>query len=694
MSALSEALLRPRILLVTGKGGVGRSAAAAGWARVLAARGIPVLLTEAPPEDGKEADGHPPSALARLFGRDRLPSEVEQWTPGLSLRALSARRGQERFLGRALHTETLARAALGSEAIGRLLDAAPSLRELGIFHDLHLLLKDLDPRTRVIIDMPATGHALAATSVPRLLRRLIPAGPLHESLGHLESRLKDPDFAGALVVTLPEELPVTEGLELAGALRESGVKVAAFAMNRALELGLPPEESDALWARLSARPAPGRETLRRARESHRAREILAREAGAPVAELGESILPGDEAVLNHLMAEWERAGWGEGEGAPAPSWAPSPAQPLAPVAAIDAEAERLARAQLRGLAATRTIIVCCGAGGVGKTTTSAALAIAAARAGRRVLALTIDPSKRLAQCLGVERNPKAPVTLRDDRARAFGITGAGRLDAWMLDPRQVADDAVARIVQDPEAREAILRNSVYRHATALVSGMQEYTAMEALHSFLKDGRYDLVILDTPPSRHALDFLEAPSRLSAFLDGRIFRLFLPKEGGFVQRAASTLVQQVLTAVFGREFATDLVGFLGSAARLLRSLKGDVLGARESLASPDAAFLVVSSPAPAALEEAHYLQGRLAAMGLPLQGMILNRSLARLAGVAPETSGPLAPWAVREAAEASRHAEILAGLRSTGGGAWALALPPASRPEDEGGTLAELADDLLG
>jgi anion-transporting ArsA/GET3 family ATPase len=551
----------------------------------------------------------------------------------------------------------------------------------------------------VVIDMPATGHALAVTSVPRMLRRLIPGGPLHEALGAVESRLRDPAFTGALVVSLPEVLPATEAVDLAASLAESGVSVVGTVFNRCIGARLDEAECAAMGRHFAAHPGPGRETLRRLVQARGAREILKQAGREPLVDLPEA----HSLAAADVVEELTRVLTGE---ASTPSEAKVGSR--GGIGSDDGADESAARAKLRDLLEHRKVLVCCGAGGVGKTTASAALAVAATRLGRRVLVLTIDPSKRLAQCLGVERNPPGPVPLPRDRLRSLGLENAtGTLHAWMLDPKQVADSAVDRLVKDPSSKEGILRNPVYRHATALVSGMQEYTAMEALHGFLRDDSYDLIILDTPPSRHALDFLEAPSRLSAFLDGRIFRLFLPKAGGMVRRAASSVVQQVLTAVFGREFASDLVGFLGTAARLLSSLKGDVLGARDQLASARSGFLVVTSPAPAALDEARFLRERLEGLGVPFEGILLNRSLARWSGVSgrpPEDPAlleawkKLSPWALREELDAERHHRLAGELRAWGGagpsgGPWVVALPPASLPEDEGGTLGELASDLL-
>ncbi|MBI3726047.1 ArsA family ATPase, partial [bacterium] len=257
---------------------------------------------------------------------------------------------------------------------------------------------------------------------------------------------------------------------------------------------------------------------------------------------------------------------------------------------------------LESLVRDLQIIVCCGAGGVGKTTTAAALALAGARMGRRVLVLTIDPSRRLAETLGVARNPPRPVPLPQDRLTAAEIVLPAYLEAWMLDPKLIADEAVRRLTRTEEEAERILKNRIYQQVTAMVAGMHEYTAMEALHELVREGRYDLVVLDTPPSRNALDFLEAPGRLASFLDGKIFRLFLPKEGGIIRRAASALVNRVLQGVFGAEFAGDLTVFFSTFSGIFGALNRNVTKMREFLSRPNVAFLLVTSPQAAALLEA--------------------------------------------------------------------------------------------
>ncbi len=358
---------------------------------------------------------------------------------------------------------------------------------------------------------------------------------------------------------------------------------------------------------------------------------------------------------------------------------------------------------------TKHVIVCCGAGGVGKTTTAAALALAAARMGRRVLVLTIDPSRRLAETLGVSRNPKEPVPLPEDRKAAAEIVAPASLEAWMLDAKLVSDEAVRRLMKSEEEYQKVLKNRVYQHVTSMVAGMHEYTAMEALHGFVKEGRYDLVILDTPPSRHALDFLEAPGRLSRFLDGKIFRLFLPKEGGFIHRAAGKIISRVLSGVFGDEFSSELTTFFKVFSPIFSALNRDVTQMREFLSKPDVAFLLVTSPAAAALTEVHFFQRKTSELGLPFRGFILNRSHARdqekvfpdekLLPAAPSSEArsgleKLRLLARSEQALGERDRLLLQDLASrAGGGAIAVALPSLPQGADDMRTLLTIANVLV-
>jgi anion-transporting ArsA/GET3 family ATPase len=364
--------------------------------------------------------------------------------------------------------------------------------------------------------------------------------------------------------------------------------------------------------------------------------------------------------------------------------------------------------RLGDLVLTERIIVCCGAGGVGKTTTSAALAIASARAGRKVLVLTIDPSRRLAETLGVSRNPPEPVPLPADRQALAGIRRPALLDAWMLDPKLVADESVRRLVKDPVDQERILTNRIYQQVSAMVAGMHEYTAMEALHRLVGEGRYDLVILDTPPSRNALDFLDAPRRLARLMEGRVFQAFLPKKGNLLTKAASRVVERIFASAFGDEFASELVLFLSTFSGIFASLNVDVNQMRDLLSGPGVSFLLVTSPAPATLEEAHFFQAKAHEAGLPFRGFVLNRSLARTGGrefpseamlgaaASPEARSALAKLQILAKTErdaADRDQALLTDLQHRAGAqATAVALPNLSEGADDMATLITIADVL--
>ena len=237
---------------------------------------------------------------------------------------------------------------------------------------------------------------------------------------------------------------------------------------------------------------------------------------------------------------------------------------------------------------TRKVLVCCGAGGVGKTTVSASLALAAARAGKRVLVVTIDPSKRLAETLGVSRNPEEPVQIPEDRLKAAGVTGT--LSAWMLDPQLVADKVVNSFSNSEREASELLQNRIYRNITAMVAGMQEYTAVEALYEFVENEAYDLIILDTPPSRDALRFLDAPDRATAFLDKRIFNLFIPGEGGLIRRMTTRLVEKVMDLTFGENTRRELQQFMSLFGQLLGYLNQNQAEMKAFFAGDQVGFIL--------------------------------------------------------------------------------------------------------
>ena len=272
-------------------------------------------------------------------------------------------------------------------------------------------------------------------------------------------------------------------------------------------------------------------------------------------------------------------------------------------------------------------IVCCGAGGVGKTSVSAAMALAGADAGRRVLVVTIDPSRRLAETLGVHRNTPQPVPIPADRLRAVGVAPPGTVEAWMLDPAVVTSSVIKAEAKDAEEETRLMENRVFQHVKSMVAGLQEFAAVEALHIFLNEGRYDLVILDTPPSRNALLFLDAPIRAGRFLDGRIFRFFLPSEESLLRRAAGHVLGKVFDTALGEETRKELQNFFLLFSSIFARTNRHAGEMGEFFSGPEVAFLIVTSPAQEALEEAFHFEDKTRGdIGITVKGYILNRSVA--------------------------------------------------------------------
>ncbi len=313
------------------------------------------------------------------------------------------------------------------------------------------------------------------------------------------------------------------------------------------------------------------------------------------------------------------------------------------------------RGALARALATRRILVVCGAGGVGKTTISAALALHAARQGRRVLACTIDPSRRLATSLGLSQLSGRPRAI-DLGRRAGATAGSGSLHAMILDVQSTFDALVARYAPDAAARQRILGNRFYRHVSAALAGSHEYMAMEKLLELSTDSRYDLIVLDTPPTRHALDFLEAPERLLSFLDASILRWFLRPyftAGRLtlkVARRTGALLAQIADRVLGLQFLADLSEFFLAFESMYGGFKERAARVQTVLRETSSGFLLVAGPTPLGLEEALYFHRRLAEKRMPFVAFVVNRVHAdpgrglaakkgRPAAVAPALAGKI-------------------------------------------------------
>lgn len=269
------------------------------------------------------------------------------------------------------------------------------------------------------------------------------------------------------------------------------------------------------------------------------------------------------------------------------------------------------------------IIVCCGSGGVGKTTTSAALALRAAERGRTVVVLTIDPARRLAQSMGIEQLDNTPRPVAD-----VDHTAGGSLDAMMLDMKRTFDEVVESQASPEKARQ-ILENPFYVALSSSFAGTQEYMAMEKLGQLHRQARrddsYDLIVVDTPPSRSALDFLDAPERLSSFLDGRFIRLLLAPARGpaRLMTAGLSVVTNALTKVLGAQVLRDMQTFVAAFDTLFGGFRQRADQTFALLQADGTAFLVVAAPEPDALREAAYFVDRLTDDDMPLAGLVVNR-----------------------------------------------------------------------
>lgn len=298
------------------------------------------------------------------------------------------------------------------------------------------------------------------------------------------------------------------------------------------------------------------------------------------------------------------------------------------------------------------IIVCCGSGGVGKTTMSAALALRAAELGRTVCVLTIDPARRMAQSLGL--------TSLDNNPRTVSGVSGGRLDAMMLDMKRTFDEVVLAHASGEKA-EQILNNPFYIALSSSFAGTQEYMAMEKLsqlHS-AEDKPWDLIVVDTPPSRSALDFLDAPERLSSLLDGRFIRILLaPTKGpARLMSAGMGVVTRAMNKVIGAQLLTDVQTFIAAFDTLFGGFRQRAEETYSLLKGPNTAFIVVAAPETDALREASYFVERLSEDSMPLSGMIVNRtSVAMAKGLSPE----LADGAAERLSTGRADEQLVSGL----------------------------------
>jgi anion-transporting ArsA/GET3 family ATPase len=282
----------------------------------------------------------------------------------------------------------------------------------------------------------------------------------------------------------------------------------------------------------------------------------------------------------------------------------------------------------------RGIVVCCGSGGVGKTTTAAAIALEGARRGRRACVVTIDPAKRLADALGLDALTNSPGRIEGH--------WSGELWALMLDTKSTFDNLVTRYAATPEQAEGILRNGLYRNISGALSGTQEYMAMEKLYELQEEGRFDLIVVDTPPTRNALDFIDAPRRLTRLLDNRIFRLLIMPTRAYVKAVsfATQAFLRTVSKVIGGQVVSDAVAFFQAFEGMEQGFRERAQHVMALLADPGTAFVLVASPRRDAVDEALYFAEKLLESDIGVDALVVNRLHPRFGdGEVDRGRGPL-------------------------------------------------------
>jgi anion-transporting ArsA/GET3 family ATPase len=273
----------------------------------------------------------------------------------------------------------------------------------------------------------------------------------------------------------------------------------------------------------------------------------------------------------------------------------------------------------------KRICICAGSGGVGKTTTSAALALGLASRGRKVAVVTIDPAKRLASALGLHELDNEPRLVDPQLLAAQGIDMRGELWAMMLDAKRTFDELIGRLAPDARTRDEVLANRIYQELSSAVAGSQEFTAIAKLYELDREGSFDMIVLDTPPSRNALDFLDAPGRLTQFFEGRALKVFLAPTGlaARVVGRGTGLVFSIFTRLTGVDLVSDLSVFFRALGGLIDGFRERAKGVDALLRDPATTFLIVTSPEREPSEEAIFFRAKLADADMPFGGLIVNR-----------------------------------------------------------------------
>jgi anion-transporting ArsA/GET3 family ATPase len=273
----------------------------------------------------------------------------------------------------------------------------------------------------------------------------------------------------------------------------------------------------------------------------------------------------------------------------------------------------------------KRVCICGGSGGVGKTTTAASIAMGMAAEGKKVGVVTIDPAKRLATSLGLEELGNEPRLVDPELFAEHGLEMKGELWAMMLDPKRTFDELIEKLAPDAKSAKEVLDNRIYQELSSAVAGSQEFTAIAKLYDLNRDGGFDLLVLDTPPSRNAMDFLDAPDRLTNFFEGRALQVFL-KPAGFGMKIfgrGTGVVFSVLKRVTGIDLLQDLSTFFRALGGMIDAFKERAAAVNKLLSDKGTTFVLVTSPEREPIEEATFFWRKLKAARMPFGGVIVNR-----------------------------------------------------------------------
>lgn len=571
------ALTATRVVVIVGKGGVGKTTVTALIAHGAADSGRRVLVVEF---DGK------PTLARRLDGVD-----------GVDVRTISAPAMLEEYL-RDHGFGRIAKRLVKTGVIEVVGTAAPGIDDVVVLGKIKQL-EQRDDYDLIVVDGPAAGHAVTFLTSATGLLDAVKSGPVHKQSTDVRELLADAERCQVVLVTMPETTPVNEVIETAFALEDRvGVRLGPVVVNAVDEPDVALAGALAELESLDAADdSDERDGALAAAEFRLARHAMQQ---VEIARLG------DELALEQVTIPLDPTLTGaSGRGTGPTSSA---------ARGVGDDTDRA----LASLVGSAGVIVCCGAGGVGKTTSAAVVGLEAARQGRRVVVVTIDPARRLADALGLAGGLGSEPT-------RIELGEPGELWAMMLDTAATFDRIVTEYAADTEQAERIVSNAFYRNMASALSGTQEYMAAETLHVLHRDERFDLVVVDTPPSRQALDFLDAPGVLNRFLGHPVFRLMMlpAKRGMKVFNLATQPMLRAIGKVVGSDVLADAVAFFQAFAGMEGGFRDRAQSVDRLLRSDDTKYLLVASPHDDAVAEASWFADRLADHAIGVGGAIVNR-----------------------------------------------------------------------